>query len=81
VSEQLSQSQKLKFAGGLALVWCIFCQPLWLLGIGFAGRFFLPLPAIDATDTFLLSLIFCLASYSLLACIAGLIWSAFRGRV
>ena len=59
-------------------VWAVFCLPFWLLGMGFAGRFFLPTVATDATDALLLSLLFCVFFYGLLLVAFGLAWSSVR---
>lgn len=80
MTENLSVASKWKYAIGLSLVWLVFCLPFWLLGLGFAGRFFLPFIATDAADAFLISLCFCVLFYGLLLGISALVWSALKDR-
>ena len=60
------------------IVWAIFCLPLWLLGMGFAGTVNLPTLMFGRTDEFLFSLIYCAFFYGLPLIAGGMTWSAIK---
>jgi hypothetical protein len=78
VSDEPDASTKVGLAIGLLVVWALICVPFWLLGIGFAGEFTLPVIVFDEAFAFALSALFCLFFYGLLLTSGALFWSAFR---
>jgi hypothetical protein len=78
MTDEVPTSSKFTAAFACMLAWLVLCVPFWLIGIGFAGVFFLPSVDFGAADSLLLSLIFCALFYGLLLCAVGMGWSAFK---
>ena len=76
MSDDISTSSKWTAVIACLAVWTIVCLPVWLLTMGFAGTFILPTLATDATDAFMMSLLFCIFFYGLLLIAGGMAWGA-----